>query len=109
MNIFRILKKNKLFFDFDDKEINKMFDCLHGHINKYSRGRVVAEEGAPVQEIGIILEGSAVKFLRKPDGSLVNCGELTVGDLFGEVEGYTDEKVFYTSVVLAEDSKVLYV
>ena len=69
MNIFKVLRKNRLFSDFDDKEINKMFDCLHGHIHKYSRGRVVAEEGAPVEEIGIILEGRAVKFLRKPDGS----------------------------------------
>ena len=108
MNIFRILKKNRLFQDFEDREINKMFDCLHGHINKYSRGRVVAEAGAPVEEIGVILEGSAVKFLRKPDGSLVNLGEMTVGDMFGEVEGYTPEKVFSTSVVLAEDSTVLY-
>ena len=109
MNIFRILKKNRLFYDFDDREINKMFDCLHGHIHKYSRGRVVAEEGQPVEEIGIILEGSAVKFLRKPDGSLVNCGELEVGGMFGEVEGYTREKAFTTSVVLAEDSTVLYI
>lgn len=109
MNIFRVLKKNRLFKDFDDREINKMFDCLHGHIHKYSRGRVVAEAGEPVEEIGIILEGAAVKFLRKPDGSLVNCGELAVGDMFGEVEGYTPEKAYSTSVVLAEDSTVLYI
>ncbi len=109
MNIFKILKKNRLFQDFEDREINKMFDCLHGHIHKYSRGRVVAEAGAPVEEIGIILEGSAVKFLRKPDGTLVNLGEMTVGDMFGEVEGYTPEKAFSTSVVLAEDSTVLYI
>ena len=109
MNIFRLLKKNKLFADFDDSEINKIFDCLHGHINKYSRGRVVAEAGNPVTEVGIILDGSAVKFIRKPDGELVNCGELEVGDMFGEVEGYAGDRTYRSSVVLAEDSTVLYI
>ena len=109
MNIFRLLKKNKLFADFDDNEINKIFDCLHGHINKYSRGRVVAEAGDPVTEVGIILEGSAVKFIRKADGELVNCGELEVGDMFGEVEGYAGDRTYRSSVVLAEDSTVLYI
>ena len=86
MNIFKLLKKNKLFYNFEDKEINMIFDCLHGHINKYSRGRVVAEIGQPVDEIGIILSGAAVKFIKKPSGELENCGELYAGDMFGEVD-----------------------
>ena len=76
MNIFKLLKKNKLFYNFEDKEINQIFDCLHAHINKYSRGRVVAEIGNPVEEIGILLNGAAVKFVKKPNGELENCGEL---------------------------------
>lgn len=109
MNIFRLLKKNKLFYNFEDKEINKIFDCLRAHINKYSRGRVVAEIGAPVTEIGIILAGSAVKFIKKPTGELENCGELYAGDMFGEVEGYSGDRTYNTSVVLAEDSTILYI
>lgn len=109
MNIFRLLKKNKLFYNFEDKEINKIFDCLRAHINKYSRGRVVAEIGAPVTEIGIILTGSAVKFIKKPTGELENCGELYAGDMFGEVEGYSGDHTYTTSVVLAEDSTILYI
>ncbi|MBQ9115165.1 MAG: cyclic nucleotide-binding domain-containing protein, partial [Clostridia bacterium] len=94
MNIFKLLKKNKLFYNFEDKEINKIFDCLHGHINKYSRGRVVAEIGQPVEEIGILLTGAAVKFIKKPNGELENCGEIFAGDMFGEVEAYTGDRTF---------------
>lgn len=109
MNIFKLLKKNKLFYNFEDKEINKIFDCLNGHINKYSRGRVVAEIGAPVTEIGIILTGAAVKFIQKPNGELENCGELYAGDMFGEVEGYTGDHTYNSSVVVAEESTILYI
>ncbi len=109
MNIFKLLKKNKLFYNVEDKEINKIFDCLNGHINKYSRGRVVAEIGAPVTEIGIILTGAAVKFIQKPNGELENCGELYAGDMFGEVEGYTGDHTYNSSVVVAEESTILYI
>ena len=109
MNIFKLLKKNKLFYNFEDKEINKIFDCLNGHINKYSRGRVVAEIGASVTEIGIILTGAAVKFIQKPNGELENCGELYAGDMFGEVEGYTGDHTYNSSVVVAEESTILYI
>ena len=109
MNIFKLLKKNKLFYNFEDKEINKIFDCLNGHINKYSRGRVVAEIGASVTEIGIILTGAAVKFIQKPNGELENCGELYAGDMFGEVEGYTGDRTYNSSVVVAEESTILYI
>ncbi|MBO7155862.1 MAG: Crp/Fnr family transcriptional regulator [Clostridia bacterium] len=109
MNIFKLLKKNKLFYNFEDKEINKIFDCLNGHINKYSRGRVVAEIGAPVTEIGILLNGAAVKFIQKPNGELENCGELYAGDMFGEVEAYTGDRTYNSSVVIAEESTILYI
>ena len=65
MNIFKVLRKNRLFSDFDDKEINKMFDCLHGHIHKYSRGRVVAEEGAPAQIFDHPQNPKTVEFLSR--------------------------------------------
>lgn len=109
MNIFKLLKKNKLFYNFEDKEINKIFDCLHGHINKYSRGRVVAEIGDAVEEIGILLSGAAVKFIKKPNGELENCGELFAGDMFGEVEAYTGDRTYNSSVVIAEEATVLYI
>ena len=109
MNIFKLLKKNKLFYNFEDKEINKIFDCLNGHINKYSRGRLVAEIGAPVTEIGILLNGAAVKFIQKPNGELENCGELYAGDMFGEVEAYTGDRTYNSSVVIAEESTILYI
>ncbi len=109
MNIFKLLKKNKLFYNFEDKEINQIFDCLHGHINKYSRGRVVAEIGQPVEEIGILLSGAAVKFIKKPNGELENCGELFAGDMFGEVEGYSGDRTYNSSVVIAEEATVLYI
>ncbi|NLT17963.1 MAG: transcriptional regulator FixK [Firmicutes bacterium ADurb.Bin080] len=109
MNIFKLIKKNELFSNFDDKEINAIFDCLKGRILKCSRGKILCEQGSAVEEIGIILEGSAVKFFTKANGSKEVEEVLNSGDMFGEIDGYSVERNSRFSIVAAEDATVLYI
>ncbi len=109
MNIFKLIKKNELFKNFDDKEINAIFDCLKGRILKCSRGKVLCEQGVIVDEIGIMLEGSAVKFITKANGEKEVSEIINSGDMFGEIDGYSPDRVSRFSVVSAEESTVLYI
>lgn len=109
MNIFKLIKKNELFKNFDDKEINAIFDCLKGRILKCSRGKILCEQGAIVDEIGIMLEGSAVKFVTKANGEKEVNEVINSGEMFGEIDGYSPDRVSRFSVVSAEESTVLYI
>lgn len=109
MNIFRLLKKNRLFENFEDKDINKMFDCLKGRIVKYQKGIVIANQGDKITEIGILLEGYLAKFIQKPNKTKELIGDIQQGGMFGETEGYLKEKILPYSVLSAEDSTVLYI
>ena len=109
MNVFKLFRKNKLFANLDDKEINAIFDCLKGRIVKPVRGKVLCKEGDPVEEIGIIREGTCLKFITKSNGEREAREVLTAGDMFGEVEGYIGDKTMMYSVVASDDVTVLYI
>lgn len=109
MNIVKLIKKNELFQNFEDKEINAIFDCLKGRILKCSRGKLLCDQGSLIDEIGIILEGSAVKFLTKANGEKEVEEVINVGDMFGEIDGYSPDRTSVFSIVAAEESTVLYI
>lgn len=109
MNIIGKLKKNKLFYNFDDKEINSIFESLKGRIVKYPRGMIVAYQGTQISEIGILLTGTLLKFTEKNDKSKEAQGMLEPGQMFGEVEGFLKSRELQSSYVAAEESTVLYI
>ncbi|MFA5449535.1 MAG: Crp/Fnr family transcriptional regulator [Clostridia bacterium] len=108
MKILRLIKKNRLFENFEDKEINVLFDNLKGRIVKFSRGMIVAAQGTQIEEIGILLSGTLVKFIVKSDGAREAQGTLLGGDMFGDTEVFLKDKLIRASYVAAEDAAVLY-
>lgn len=109
MNIIKLIKNNILFGNFEDSEVNSIFDCLKGRILKCSRGKILYEQGEEVSEIGIMLEGSAVKFITKENGSKEVLEIIAAGDMFGEIDGYNPERIAKYSVIAAEESTILYI
>ncbi|HIU99807.1 MAG TPA: Crp/Fnr family transcriptional regulator [Candidatus Stercoripulliclostridium merdipullorum] len=109
MNIFKLIKQNDLFRNFEEREIDAIFDCLSGRIVKYSRGKIVAAEGDDVSEIGIVLSGTLLKFVTKPGGRREAQGTLEAGGMFGEVDGYCGEGKLTYSVVAAEEVMILFI
>lgn len=109
MNFLKLIKKNRLFGGFEEDEINAIFDCLKGRIVRYGKGAVIAETGKLVEEIGILLEGSAITFERTAKG-IEPKRALEAGDMFGEVEGYLTKNVLpYSVMISSEDATVLYI
>lgn len=109
MNFLKLIKKNRLFGGFEEEEINAIFDCLKGRIVRYGKGAVIAETGKLVEEIGILLEGSAITFERTAKG-IEPKRALESGDMFGEVEGYLTKNVLpYSVMISSDDATVLYI
>lgn len=54
-----ILKKCPLFSEIDDQNLIKMLTCMEAKIKKYDKKESIVSEGAPAEDIGIVLSGNA--------------------------------------------------
>ncbi|MDD4316107.1 MAG: Crp/Fnr family transcriptional regulator [Clostridia bacterium] len=108
MNFLKLIKKNVLFSDFSDKEINSLFDCMQGRIVMKSKGMLIAKDDAPVDDLCIILEGTALEFLTKLNGEKEPIATLTAGEMFGLHQGYLKPNTLGFFVVAASDVTLLY-
>ncbi len=109
MNVFRLLKKNKFFYNFEDKEINAIFDSLDARIVKHPMGKMVAKVGDRASEICIVLKGTLLKFATKPNGQREALGALSAGDVFGYVDGLLPAKELRANYCTAEDTDLLFI
>ncbi|MCL2630245.1 MAG: Crp/Fnr family transcriptional regulator [Firmicutes bacterium] len=109
MNILKLLKKSRFFHNFEDKEINSIFDSIRARIVKYSRGIVIAKQGSDVTEIGVVLTGTLLKYVTKKNGNNEAQGAMVAGEMFGDVDAFLPNKKLSYSVVSAEEEvDVLY-
>lgn len=108
MNFLKLIKKNCLFSQFSDKEINSLFDCMQGRIVMKSKGMLIAKDDAPVEELCIVLEGTALEFLTKLNGEKEPICTLSAGDMFGLHQGYLESNNLGFFVVAASDVTLLY-
>lgn len=108
MNFLKLIKKNCLFSQFSDKEINNLFDCMQGRIVMKSKGMLIAKDDTPTEDVCIILEGTALSFLTKLNGEKEPIATLAAGDMFGLHQGYLEPSVLGYFVVAASDITLLY-
>ncbi|MFI3228877.1 MAG: Crp/Fnr family transcriptional regulator [Bacillota bacterium] len=109
MNVFRLLKKNKFFYNFDDKDINAIFDTISARIVKQPMGKMVAKVGDSATEICIVLKGTLLKFVTKPNGKREALGAIGAGDMFGYVDSLLPAKELRANYCTAEDSDLLFI
>lgn len=108
MNFLKQIRKNFLFQNFSDEEINQLFDCLKGQIILKSKGMLVAKKDTPINNFCIILKGTLLKFSVKPNGSKIPIKKLNEGDMFGINKGYLENKQLGYFLVAASDVSLLY-
>ena len=53
-----ILKKSPLFFGVGEEELVRMLGCLGARIKAYEKKHTIMSEGAPANDVGIVLSGS---------------------------------------------------
>ncbi|MFA6867366.1 MAG: Crp/Fnr family transcriptional regulator [Clostridia bacterium] len=107
MNILKKIRNCIIFYDFTDKEINKVFDTIDARIIKYSRGQLVAKEDYTVEEVCILLDGNLLAYITKPNGSREVLHNLTDGEIYALEQGYLPPYQLGYNVVSALDSTVL--
>ncbi len=107
MDIFSLIKKNVLFANFTDDEINAIFECLNGKMNKASTGAIIARAGESIENITIVLKGTLIKFRIKENGENEALEELKEGSCYGDVEGFLPMPKYSYCVVVSKDCLLL--
>jgi CRP-like cAMP-binding protein len=99
---------NKLFKDFNNKELINFLVNTQYQIKDYSAGQVIALEGDPLTKIGLILDGNAEIQKSLPSGKKIIINQLTTGDIFGEVIIFSNKKTFPSMIVAVHNTKIIF-
>jgi CRP-like cAMP-binding protein len=109
MDIFKALKRNKLFFTFSNEEANHLIKILNGHCIRYSKNCIPINVGDIVNNIGIVIRGSILNYTINPDNQQnIAISRIHSGGMLGIIEIFTDELKFLCSSVIIDDAEILY-
>ena len=109
LDLRNALNMNMLFKDLNNQEINHFLISSQYKITDYQAGQIIAIEGDPLTEIGLILEGTLEVQKNYPSGKTVTINQLSTGDIFGEVTIFSSKKIFPSTIFSSTDSKIMFV
>ncbi|MFA7574355.1 MAG: Crp/Fnr family transcriptional regulator [Arcobacteraceae bacterium] len=108
-DIQNALKNNILFKDFNNQEINSFLVSSRYRTEDYKPGQIIAIEGDPLSEIGLILNGTLEVQKHYPSGKTVVIDQIEVGKAFGEIAIFTSMKNFPSTILTITDSKIMFI
>ncbi len=81
---FSILRKNPLFSDIAEDELEKMLGCLSASIKDYSKNEIIFMAGDKIDKVGIVLCGNVQIIKEDILGNRSIIAHVDVGQIFGE-------------------------
>ena len=108
MKFFKQIKKNPLFYNLTDREIEGLFDCLSARIEKKSSRDIILRPNEEITDVCIILEGNLVEFTVKQSGERTVVSSKVDGDMYGFPYCFSSNKS-ETFITSATDSVLLYI
>jgi CRP-like cAMP-binding protein len=108
-NIQYTLNINKLFKDFNSQEINQFLVSSKYRTIDYQSEQVIAIEGEPLIEIGLVLDGVIEVQKNYPSGKMVVISRFKMGDVFGEVAIFSNKHTYPSTIFSSTNSKIMFV
>lgn len=104
------LRKCHLFEGFEERELYRLLEGLRYRIATFSRGQVLAVEGAPCSHMAVILSGEVEIQRSFESGRTAPLARLTAGGIFGEVVIFSEVQRYPATVwVRADDTEVMFI
>lgn len=103
-----ILKNSKLFNGISADELRSMLDCLTAVTCSYRKGEYVFRRGEHIGSVAMLLDGGI--HIQKEDywGNLSILGEISAGEIFGEVYACLESDTIRNDAVAIRTSEVLF-
>jgi CRP-like cAMP-binding protein len=108
MRFLKQIRKNELFANLTDEEINAVFENVTARMVKKAAGKIVSTPNESPKELCIIIDGNIVMYCVKNDGKKEVVNSVIDGAMFGIEAGLTGKKLtFYAAS--ARDTELLYI
>ena len=107
MNIFPELKNSEIFAGIADRDIQALTHCLKIKFRNYNKNVIIIEQGQNVEDVILLLKGSANVQNIDDLGDISVIIKLSAGDVYGVENGMLSKENFSDSVVATENCSVL--
>lgn len=107
-DIRNALTINKLFKNFTSQEINLFLVSSQHKTRDYQSEQVIAVEGEPLNEIGLVLDGVIEIQKHYPFGKTVAINQLKTGDIFGEVAIFSNKGNYPSTIFSSTNSRIMF-
>lgn len=89
-------------------EILEFFKDANYTIRNFSKGDIIAMEGASCNTIGLVLAGN-IDIKRLLTNKVIHVSSFTSGNLFGEVIAFSDTNVYPATVISSTNSEIMFI
>ena len=106
--LYKIISKVSLFKGFDINETEAVLKKVNYHIRNYKKNETVFFRGDNIENIIIILEGSAKGEMQKSGGETITIDFIKTYEIIAPAFIFGDTKVFPVDLISVEKSKYLF-
>lgn len=104
-----VLEKCVLFHGITTEEISQMLNCLAPRQAEYVKGGIIAQAAGPMQEVGIVLDGTVAVTKETPMGERIVLNKIQPGGIFGEVAALSDFHRSPATIFALEKCTVMFI
>lgn len=101
------LANTRLFRGMEPTDIDGMLGCLHAKERAYKKGDIIFVEGAPAEQIGVVLSGRVIIELGDVWGNNSVLSSIDPGGVFAEAYACVPGEPLMVNVTAAEDTEAL--
>ncbi len=107
MENFLHIKKTKIFETISENDMQAMAYCFKIKFRNYNKNATIIEQGQPVEDVVLILKGSAKVENIDSFGDVTLVTKMKAGDLFGLENIYIGQEQYKDSLVASEACLVM--
>ncbi|MBR2969945.1 MAG: Crp/Fnr family transcriptional regulator [Clostridia bacterium] len=108
MEYFEYLNKTKLFNMASEFECQAMMFCFKTRFKTFLKNEDIIRQGDPMDEVVLILKGSAIVKNVDSLGDISVLRQMTRGDVYGIESAYNTDEYYKDSVVASEKTLVMF-
>lgn len=108
MEIYNLLRNNKLFYKLTVDDIHNSICKLQYNINNYNKNEIIVSEEERCSQLGIILKGTIEIQRIYSNGKYILLKRLEAGDVFGEALMF-NESNYPATIIAIVNCEIMYI
>ena len=107
MENFSLIKKTQIFDGVEENDVQAMAHCFRIRFRNYNKNNVISPQGAPLEDVILLLKGSANIENMDATGSVSVLMNIKAGQCYGLVEACHGDEFYSSSLIASENCLVM--